>query len=191
MKLLGTPARLSSKFDLLRACALKSLATVSILAVSSAGFSQQAAKPKPPPPAKSRLQVFFGELENQGLVAIQDKDQAALNRILSNDFQEFRPDSPTQPVTREDWLRDAFSRRAKTFELRQIVVRSISPQISIASFILSQTYEMSGKTETEERFVVDVWSNTGGGDNWRCTDRYSWKVTGLPRTPQDAKSSGK
>jgi hypothetical protein len=161
-----------------------------LMFVSRASPAQQSAKRKAPV-ATSRLQVFFSELETQELNAIQDKDQAALNRILADDFQEFRPDPPGKPIAREDWLKDAFSRRAKSFELRQMTIRSISPQISIASFILSQAFEQAGKTDTEDRFVVDVWANSGGGDNWRCTGRYSWSVAGLPHIQQNAKPGGK
>lgn len=156
----------------------------------SGALAQQGAKRKSAV-ATSRLQVFFSELETQELNAIQDKDQAALNRILADDFQESRPDPPGQPIAREDWLKAAFSRRSKSFGLRQMTIRSISPQISIASFILSQVFEQAGKTDTEDRFVVDVWTNTGGGDNWRCTGRYSWGVAALPHPAQNAKSGGK
>ncbi len=165
------------------------LVLLSILLLNSFGLSQQS--PKPKAPVKSRLQVFFAELENQELDAIQGKDQSALNRILSDDFRESRPDNADKPTSREDWLREAFSRTAKSYEMRQMSVRPLSPQISIASFILSQVFEQGGGSETEERFVVDVWTNTGGGDNWRCTDRYSWKVTGLPHPTPNSKFSGK
>lgn len=156
----------------------------------SGAFSQQATKRKPPV-VTSRLQVFFSELETQELNAIQDKNQAALNLILADDFQESRPDPPGQPIAREDWLKAAFSRKAKSFELRQMTIRSVTPQISIVSFILSQVFEQSGKADNEDRFVVDVWANTGGGDNWRCTGRYSWIVAGLPHPQQNSKAGGK
>ncbi len=189
MKLLGAilGRRLFSKC---RTVTMTSIASMlSIILLNSVGFSQQS--PKPKAPVKSRLQVFFAELENQELNAIQGKDQSALNRILSDDFRESRPDNADKPTSREDWLREAFSRTAKSYEMRQMSVRPLSPQISIASFILSQVFEQGGGSETEERFVVDVWTNTGGGDNWRCTDRYSWKVTGLPHPTPNSKTPGK
>ncbi|MDP9160065.1 MAG: nuclear transport factor 2 family protein [Acidobacteriota bacterium] len=178
-----------SRLRVVKTISAASVALISIALLNSAGFSQQT--PKPKPPAKSRLQVFFAELENQELNAIQGKDQSALNRILSDDFRESRPDNADKPTSREDWLREAFSRTAKSYEMRQMSVRPLSPQISIASFILSQAFERGGRSETEEHFVVDVWTNTGGGDNWRCTDRYTWKVTGLPHPMPGAKPSGK
>jgi hypothetical protein len=33
---------------------------------------------------------------------------------------------------------------------------------------------------TEVDFVVDIWINSGIGDNWRCTDRYFSEVKGIP-----------
>jgi hypothetical protein len=191
MKLLGAILgyRLFARSRGLKMISGASLVLLSILLLNSFGFSQQS--PKPKAPVKSRLQVFFAELENQELDAIQGKDQSALNRILADDFRESRPDNADKPTSREDWLREAFSRTAKSYEVRQMSVRPLSPQISVASFILSQAFEQGGRSETEERFVVDVWTNSGGGDNWRCTDRYSWRVTALPHPTPDAKTSGK
>ena len=39
-----------------------------------------------PNPVAAKLQVFFSELETQWLKAAQQKDPAALNRIVADDF---------------------------------------------------------------------------------------------------------
>jgi ketosteroid isomerase-like protein len=127
---------------------------------------------------RTRLQVLFSDLEDQWLKAIQQKDAPSLDRLLSEDFQVWTPTPPGSPMPREDWQTAAFGRKLRSFEYHQLAVRSASPEIAIASFVLTETFDQAGKSVSEDHFVVDVWAKNGEGDNWRCTDRYWWKVSG-------------
>jgi ketosteroid isomerase-like protein len=143
---------------------------------------------------RTRLQVLFSDLENQWFKAIQQKDAASLNHLLSDDFQVWTPTPPGSPIPREDWQTAAFGRKLRSFQFRQLAVRSVSPEIAIDSFVLTETFDKAGKSQPEDHFVVDVWAKNGEGDNWRCTDRYWWKVSGVshPAGPKPGvKPSGK
>jgi len=131
--------------------------------------------------AKARLQVFFSELETQWLKAVQDKNQSALNRILSDDFQVWTSIPPGDPIPREVWLGQVFGRKLQSFQLRQLGVRPVSPEVAVVSFILTETSQ-SAIPRAENHFVVDIWTNSGAGDNWRCTDRYFSEVGGIPHS---------
>jgi Domain of unknown function (DUF4440) len=120
----------------------------------------------------AKLQIFFSELETQWLKAAQDKDPAAFNRIVSDDFHLWAPAAPGKPIARADWLAGVFGRRLLSFQVRQLAVRELSPTIAVVSFVQTDTFQQSATPQTEDHFVVDVWTNSGGGDNWRCTDRY-------------------
>jgi len=121
---------------------------------------------------RTRLQAVFSDLEHQWLKAVQAKDAAALGTILADEFEVWSPESPATPIPREDWTTQAFARKLQEFHVRQIVVRAVSPEVSVASFILSETIDEGGKSVQETHFVVDVWTHHGNADAWRCTDRY-------------------
>ena len=130
--------------------------------------------------SKAQLQVFFSKLETQWFDAIKDRDQAALNLIVSDDFHLWTSVPPGNPVSREQWLVGVFGRRLLSFGMRQLAVRGISSNIAVVSFVQTETYQQSAMPQTEVDFVVDIWINSGNGDNWRCTDRYFSEVKGIP-----------
>jgi hypothetical protein len=130
--------------------------------------------------SKPQLQVFFSKLETQWFNAIQDRDQAALNLIVADDFHLWTSVPPGNPISREEWLVGIFGRRLLSFSTRQLAVRGISSNIVVVSFVQTETYQQSATPQTEDHFVVDIWINSGSGDNWRCTDRYFSEVKGIP-----------
>lgn len=53
----------------------------------------------------TRLAALFSKLEQQWNQAIQQKeDKAALERILSEEFEQWTPAPPGAPLLREEWL---------------------------------------------------------------------------------------
>jgi hypothetical protein len=129
----------------------------------------------------TKLQIFFSELETQWLKAAQEKDPAALNRVVADDFHVWTSAPPGNPIPREEWFAGVFGRKILSSHLRQLAVRNLSPEIAVVSFVQSETYQQTATPQTEEYFVVDVWINTGSGDNWRCTDRYVSEVRSASR----------
>ena len=128
-------------------------------------------------PVAAKLQVFFSELETQWLKAAQQKDPAALNRIVADDFHIWTS-APPGKIPREEWFAGIFGRKVLSSHSRQLSVRSLSPEIAVVSFVESETYQQTPSPQTDDYFVVDVWINSGSGDNWRCTDRYLSEVKG-------------
>jgi hypothetical protein len=131
--------------------------------------------------AKTHLQIFFSELETQWLKAIQGKDPAALNRVVSDDFRLWAATPPGTPISRSEWLLGIFGRRLLSFQVRQLAVRELSPEIAVVSFVQTETYQQSATPQTVDHFVMDIWINKGDGDNWRCTDRYFSEVAGTSK----------
>jgi uncharacterized protein DUF4440 len=114
--------------------------------------------------SKPQLQVFFSKLETQWFDAIKDRDQAALNLIVSDDFHLWTSAPPGNPVSREQWLVGVFGRRLLSFGMRQLAVRGIGSNIAVVSFVQTETYQQSATPQTEDHFVVDIWINSGNGD---------------------------
>jgi hypothetical protein len=130
-------------------------------------------------PVVNKLQIFFSELETQWLKAAQDKDPAALNRVVADDFHVWTSAAPGK-IPREEWFAGIFGRKVLSSHLRQLAVRNLSPEIAVVSFVKTETYQQTATPQTEEYFVVDIWINAGSGDNWRCTDRYVSEIKGAP-----------
>jgi hypothetical protein len=163
--------------------AMQSAFAVALLVVLFALPATVAAQPQPGAArtvTRTRLQVLFSALETQWSTAVQQKDTAALYRILDEAFQVWTAAPPGDPLPREEWEKRVFGRNLRSSELRQLAVRAVTPEVSVASFVLSEIFDQGGKLRTEDHFVVDVWVKTGDGDTWKCTDRYMSAVTGLP-----------
>ena len=146
--------------------------TIAAVALLLCTFSRAEDPQKTPAVANTRLQIFFTELETQWLKAIQDKDPAALNRIVADEFLVTTSAPPGNSIRREQWFLEISSRRLLSFQIKQLAVREISPTIAVVSFVQTDTYQQSVTPQKEEHFIVDVWINSGSGDNWRCTGRY-------------------
>ncbi len=161
--------------------------------VPSAVLAHSQATPKSGPGrivTVTRLVAMFSDLESQWLTAVQQKDESALKRLLADDFQVWTPTPPGDPITREDWLKQAWAGRLESFHLRQMAVRSLTDDTALASFVLSETVERAGKTTRRDYFVVDVWRKND--NQWQVTDRYVSSHAGASHPAQtDVKPSGK
>jgi hypothetical protein len=169
------------RIDFSRECMrVRRVATVAVLfcALSLLASPQDQDKGHPVV-ANKHLQIFFSELETQLLKAVQDKSPAALNLIVSDDFQVWTASPPGNPISRSEWLLGIFGRKLLSFNLRQLTVHQLTPEIAVVSFVETDTYKQSATPQTEDLFVIDVWITKGTGDNWRCTDRYVSQVAGI------------
>jgi ketosteroid isomerase-like protein len=128
---------------------------------------------------RTRLVSQFSELQNQWLHAVQTKDAAALERLLSEDFEVWTP-AHTGPIPLEDWQAQAFSENLKSFRFADLAVKSPRDGIAIESFRLETTTSRKGSDVTENFFVVNLW--VSDKDSWRCTDSYVSPVTASAST---------
>jgi hypothetical protein len=86
---------------------------------------------------------------------VQQKDSAALNRLLGEDFLELSP-NVVGPVPREDWQQRAFAQELRSFRIRQMAVRSLNEETAVASFVVSESVQSGGALQERSSFVVDV-----------------------------------
>jgi Domain of unknown function (DUF4440) len=137
----------------------------------------------------TRLVTVFSELETEWLQGGQQKDSAALERLLGEDFLELSP-NVVGPVPREDWQRRALAQELQSFRLHQMAVRSLNEETAVASFVLSESVQSGGALQERSSFVVDVWARTSG--RWVCTGRYVSPLSGAGQSVvEDSKPSGK
>jgi len=132
---------------------------------------------------------IFTEMENQLLRAIQKKDKAAAQAMLSDDLNIEMPDA--DPLPGDDWLDSVM---AKDYTLKSFVVRQMSA-IDLGTAVLLkfnrlQEAVLKGKADSGEFFVVDLWKKDG--DNWKLANRYVSKVSSQPSVPKaPVKPTGK
>ena len=137
----------------------------------------------------TRLVTIFSDLEAEWLQGVRQKDSAALDRLLGEDFLELSP-NVVGPVPREDWQPRAFAQELRSFRIRQMAVRSLNEETALASFVVSESVQSGGALQERSSFVVDVWTRTSG--RWVCTGRYVSLVSGAgPSAVEDAKPTGK
>jgi hypothetical protein len=147
--------------------------------------AQEPVKPKLTPhiiTATRQVTIFTG-LEKQMLQAIQKKDKAGLEAMLSDDFTIEMPNA--DPLPGDDWLDSVMT---KDYLLKSFVVRQMSVidlgNAAVVNF--DRIQEASFKTEKDdgEFFVVDLWKKSG--DTWKLANRYVAKVNSVPWKPKTA-----
>ena len=123
--------------------------------------------------ATKQVSMFTG-LERQLLQAIQKKDKAAAQAMLSDDLIIEMPDA--DPLPGDDWLDSIL---AKDYTLKSFVVRQMSAidlgNAVVVKFDRLQEAASKGQPDSGEFFVVDVWKKSG--DTWKLASRYVSKVS--------------
>ena len=164
---------------------------VVLIAASVFSATQEPVKPALSPriiTATKQVSMFAG-MENQLLQAIQKKDKAAAQAMLSDDLIIEMPDA--DPLPGDDWLDSVM---AKDFILKSFGVRQMSAidlgDAVVVKFDRIEQATFKGKPDGGEFFVVDLWKKNG--DTWKLANRYVAKVGSVPFMPKaDVKPTGK
>ncbi|HVP42117.1 MAG TPA: nuclear transport factor 2 family protein [Terriglobales bacterium] len=138
-----------------------------ILAVAlsaPAGGSRQKSQPRVV--TRTRLVALYSDLESQLAAAAQKGDKARLEQLLSDDFEQWSPEPPGDPIPREDWMA---AYHPTSFTTSQMAVRAFG-DTDVASFVLHQKGAFGDKDLSGDFFVVDVWRREGNAP--RLASRY-------------------
>jgi len=122
----------------------------------------------------TRQVSMFTRLETQMLQAVQKKDKAGLQAMLTDDFAIEMPNSDL--LAADDWLDSVM---AQGFNLKRFGVRQVSladlGNAAVVKYDRIQEATSNGKSDNGEFFVVDLWKKTG--DSWKLANRYVSKVS--------------
>lgn len=156
-----------------------------VLLIVAAGVivaAQEPVKPKMTPSimtATKQVTLFTG-LERQMLEAVEKKDKATLEAMLTDEFEIAMPGS--DPLAGPDWVDSVM---AKDFTLKSFVIRQMSVadlgDAAVVKFDRLQQAAFQGRNDSGEFFVVDLWKKSG--DSWKLADRYVAKVRSIAATP--------
>jgi ketosteroid isomerase-like protein len=132
--------------------------------------------------ATKQVTLFTG-LEKQILEAVQKKDRAGLEAMLTDDLEIAMPHADA--VAGEEWLDSVL---AKDFTLRTFVISQMSVadlgDFAVVKYERGQQATLKGKAYDGEFFVVDLWKKSG--DSWKLANRYVARIHTAP-TPARAK----
>jgi hypothetical protein len=118
---------------------------------------------------RTRLVTQFSDLEANLADAIRMNDGAALDRLLSADFEVWTPEPPGHPIPRQDWLSKFRQSGPQMTGYGQFAAKDFGGPVMV-NFVMTQ--RSAGKP-AQSFFVVDVWTKGGAGkDQWQITDRY-------------------
>lgn len=146
-----------------------------ILCVSLLSKAQEPVKPKLSPRiiTATRQVTIFTSLEKQLLDAVQKKDKAAVQGMLSDDFAIYMPDA--DPLASEDWLDSIMS---KDFVLKRFIIRQMDVAdlgtAAVVSYDRVQESSLAGRNDGGEFYVVDLWKKDG--DSWKLAVRHVAKI---------------
>ncbi len=137
----------------------------------------------------TRLVAQFSDLEEQLAAAIKRKDEAAVKKLLSDDFDQWTPAPPGDPIPRDEWLHSVLNASTlESFRIRQMAVRPLD-KFELVSFVLSRKAICRGRDCSGDAFIVDLWQQQGAAP--RLLSRYEAPVP-APPSPQVAPTpSGK
>jgi uncharacterized protein DUF4440 len=142
-----------------------------ILAASLAVSAQEPVKPPLNPRiiTATRQVTLFSGLERQLLQTVQKKDKAALQAMLTEEFQVEMPNA--DPMPGDDWVDSVM---AKDFTLKSSAIREVSVvdlgNAVVVKFERRQDAINKGNADSGEFFVVDVWKKDG--NTWKLANRF-------------------
>jgi ketosteroid isomerase-like protein len=156
-----------------------------------AGIAQEPVKPKLTPriiTATRQVSQFSG-LERQMLLAVEKKDKAALDNMLSDDCQIATPKA--DPLDCADWVDSVL---ASDFSLKSFSIRNMSVtdlgDTALVNFDRVQQAAHAGKNLSGEFFVLDLWRKSGY--SWKLANRYVSRVESAAAAPSGSpKPTGK
>jgi hypothetical protein len=105
----------------------------------------------------------YSALEGKLQDALLLGDTNTINNLLYQTFEERRGYNPNDPIPRSDWI-DANIKKSNSRVMRQMAARDLV-NIIIVSYLLLKP------DNTENIFVVDVWTNNGAKS--QLITRYS------------------
>lgn len=154
-----------------------------LIAVAVFASAQEPMKPKLTPHiiTATRQVTQFTGLEKQVLEAVQKKDKAALEALLTEDLVIEMPGA--DPLAGEDWVDSAM---AKSYTLKKFGIRLMSVQdlgnAAVVKFERLQEAMHKGVSDSGQFFVVDVWKKDG--DKWKLANRFVSKVSSVVPKPK-------
>jgi ketosteroid isomerase-like protein len=123
-------------------------------------------------PTVTRTVQMFSTLEHDWLEAVQQRDEAALKKIVSPDFEQRSAAAPGTPTPRAESIAHALKQPAFQSSIEQMAAHEYG-ELVVLSF-LWKLQVPAGAALPQKVFVVDTWKRTDG--DWQVVTRYTAPV---------------
>jgi ketosteroid isomerase-like protein len=127
----------------------------------------------------TRQVAQFSELENQWVEAIQHRDHAALDRLLTDEFEILTP-LAANPVERDEFVEATANLKLDSYRISQMTVHEFG-ETAVVNFLANVKGQFRGRDWSGQYFMVDVWRKNG--DSWQAAVRYLSKAGPLSTSP--------
>lgn len=140
-------------------------------------------------PTVTRLVKVFQQLETQFAQAARAGDTAALEALLTEDFELRVARRPAEPVARAQWLAAIKQQPAPDARIEQMAAHDHGTIVDV-SFLLRPLVAGPPRRGTEAPlFIVDTWARDG--EAWRLKVRYAGVVgSSTQRVPGEGMTTG-
>ncbi len=157
---------------------MKRAVMAAIILCISGGVYGQREKPERATPEAQRpasdahsFMELFTKLERDWMLAVQRKDQVALESILAPEFMERTAADPQHPIPRADWIKNAIiDYNLQSFEIQDVSIRSFLDN-AVISFEERLHNTKSGRDDSSRYFIVELWIVNHG--RWQVARRFS------------------
>lgn len=123
-------------------------------------------------PTVTRTVQQFSTLENAWLDAVQQRDAAAIDKIVGDDFELRTAAAPGRPTARAQWLQQALATAPFQSSIEQMATHEYG-ELMIVSFLWK--LDVAKKSALPRQvFVVDTWKQSDG--SWKVVTRYAAPV---------------
>jgi hypothetical protein len=128
---------------------------------------------------------LFFRMEKRLADAVVAQNQAALEPLLSTDFELRTARSGGELTLRDEWLQAAVSSyKVRSYRITGVTVRPCGSS-AIVNFFYEQQASFAGTDLSGDFFVTDVWEKEGR--EWHLAARYSAGPVVAPKLPANPK----
>ena len=139
---------------------------------------------------RTRTVALFSDLETQLMTAFEKKNKAAIQKLITDDFELRLSSDPATPVPGADWIASELpTYDLHDFRISGMAVHMYGESTAIVSMSSWEDAVIHGKASKENFFVVDVW--TKSADTWKLAVRYLAPAENKPAASHDVKPTGK
>ena len=123
-------------------------------------------------PTITRTVQLFSGLENDWIDAVQNRDTAAIKKLLSDNFELRTAAAPGQPTPRDESITRALADPSFASTIEQMAAHEYG-NVIVVSFLWKLDVPPSSPLP-QRIFVVDTWKQVDG--NWQVSARYAAPV---------------
>ena len=120
-------------------------------------------------PTVTRLVQMFSTLENELNENLRTSNLAAIQKLVTDDFELRAGSMPASPTPLAEWIRRSVGKDKPQLSIQQMAVHDYG-NIAVVSFLFAHRTGNKDKSG-DNIFIVDIWKKSG--ESWKLASRYA------------------